>query len=271
MGGARQALDPTGKAIGLELPMNFDDALKHYWPQAWFRFKFIKYKYLGRGEPELKLLRYLVQPGSSAIDVGASIGMYSAEMARHAARVVAFEANPDIAAFLCAVAPRNVQVINAALSSQAGRATLSMPRNRKGGGVSELATLELAAPRTDTIAIEVETRRLDDFAMDDCSFIKIDVEGHEEAVIAGAEALIARHRPALMVELIEALNPGAIPRLSRQFAQRSYDCLFLSGGVLKPVAEFDLTRDQDTRGPEYIVNFIFVPAERRERVRALLP
>jgi hypothetical protein len=82
-----------------------------YLPRVWFRLKFIKYKYLGRGEPELRLIRYFVEPGTTAVDVGASIGMYSAEMARHAARVVAFEANPEVARFTRTVAARNVEVV----------------------------------------------------------------------------------------------------------------------------------------------------------------
>ena len=66
--------------------MNFDDALKHYLPRVWFRLKFLKYKYLRRGEPEMWLIRELVAPGTTAVDIGASIGIYAAEMARHAAR-----------------------------------------------------------------------------------------------------------------------------------------------------------------------------------------
>src|SRR5882724_8515409 len=77
--------------------MNFDDAFKRYLPGAWFRFKFFKYKYRGRGERELRLIRHLVAPGSVALDIGCSIGMYAREMARYAARVVAFEANPQVA------------------------------------------------------------------------------------------------------------------------------------------------------------------------------
>src|SRR5687767_844585 len=122
--------------------MNFDDALKQYLPRVWFRSRFIKYKYLGRGEPELRLLRHLVQAGTTAIDVGASIGIFSAELAQHAAKVFAFEANPEVAKFARAVAARNVEVINVALSSHAGRATLRMPKNHKGHGVTELASID---------------------------------------------------------------------------------------------------------------------------------
>ena len=112
--------------------MNFDDALKHYAPRAWFRFKFLKYKYLKRGEPEIHLIRHLVAPGTTAIDIGCSIGIYAAEMARYANKVIAFEANPAVAQFARAVAPRNVEVVNVALSSAPGRATLKIPRNSGG-------------------------------------------------------------------------------------------------------------------------------------------
>ena len=250
--------------------MNFDDALKRHLPQLWFCYKFIKYRYLGRGEPELGLVRHLVEAGTTAIDVGASIGMFSAEMARHAGKVLAFEANPEVAAFTRAVVARNVDVINVALSSRAGRATLRMPRNRKGHGVTELAAIARQPSADDSIAIDVETKRLDDFPVRACSFIKIDVEGHEEAVLEGAAALIARERPALMIELVESFNPGALARLSTRYAAVSYDCLFLSQGVLRPVAEFDAARHQNLDGGEFIVNFLFIPAEKKERIRALL-
>src|SRR5258708_2921239 len=122
--------------------MNFDDALKHYLPGAWFRFKFFKYKYRGRGEPELRLIRHLVAPGSVALDIGCSIGMYAREMARYAGKVIAFEANPEIAAFTARVAPRNVEVVNVALSAAPGRTILRIPLNPKGDGISELGTID---------------------------------------------------------------------------------------------------------------------------------
>ena len=74
--------------------MNFDDALKHYAPRAWFRFKFLKYKYAKRGEPEIHLIRHLVEPGTTAIDIGCSIGIYAAEMARYAGKVDRLRGQP---------------------------------------------------------------------------------------------------------------------------------------------------------------------------------
>jgi FkbM family methyltransferase len=262
--------------------MNFDDALKHYAPRAWFRFKFLKYKYFRRGEPEIWLIQHLVAPGTTAIDAGASIGIYSAEMARHAAKVIAFEANPEVAQFTRSVAARNVEMINVALSSRAGRTTLKIPRNPKGRTIDELATIEAGNPlhAGDTSDTEVEMKRLDDFGIANCSFIKIDVEGHEEAVLDGASALIAAQRPALMVELNEDFNPGVVQRLAARYAALNYRGLFLSQGKLHPVAQFDPACHQKAEnlkprhklphGAEYINNVLFVPEERSAHLLARL-
>ena len=51
---------------------------------------------------------------------------------------------------------------------------------------------------------------------------KIDVEGHEEDVLLGAQSLIARDRPSLMVEVEEPHNPGSIERVTRFFQSRGY-------------------------------------------------
>src|SRR5947209_17168058 len=150
--------------------MNCDDALKHYLPRVWFRFKFLKYKHRKRGEREIWLIRHFIEPGMTAIDVGASYGFYAAEMARYAAKVTAFEANPEVAAFARKVAARNVEVVNVALSSRAGRTTLTVPLNARGRAVTELASI---APRPlsqeNVVTDDVETRPLDDVPTSNCS------------------------------------------------------------------------------------------------------
>jgi len=259
--------------------MNFDDALKQYLPRVWFRFQFVKYKHLKRGEPELWLIRHLVEPGTTALDVGASIGIYAAEMSRYAANVIAFEANPEVAAFASKVAAHNVEVIDKALSSRAGLTTLTVPLNAKGRAVTELASIAAKAAEENDVTIDVETRRLDDFPIANCSFIKIDVEGHEEAVLDGASALIAAQRPVLMIELVEAFNPGVVQRLAARYAVLNYRALFLSHGKLRPIAEFDPARHQNAdnlkprhklpRGAEFINNVLFVPVEKTARIEAL--
>ena len=77
-------------------------------------------------------------------------------------------------------------------------------------------------------------KRLDDFNIANCSFIKIDVEGHEEAVLDGASALIAAQRPVLMVELDEDSQSGRAGSASRRATPRYLSRLFLSHGKAAP-------------------------------------
>jgi hypothetical protein len=42
---------------------------------------------------------------------------------------------------------------------------------------------------------------LDDFGFQECSFLKIDVEGHEVEVLQGAIETIARTRPRILIEV----------------------------------------------------------------------
>ena len=103
-------------------------------------------------------------PGRLAIDIGSSIGLYSKELARLVPKVVAFEADPDVAALARQVAPRNVEVVNAALSATNASATLcTVPVDARGRPVSDLATIERpsasAAGRFNTVEVATETAR----------------------------------------------------------------------------------------------------------------
>jgi FkbM family methyltransferase len=203
-------------------------------------------------------------------------------MARYAGKVSAVEANPQVADFARTVAARNVKIIKVALSATAGRATLKVPLNSAGGTLDELATIDPGNPLQgrDAAGTAVETKTLDSFEISNCSLIKIDVEGHEEAVLDGASALIAAQRPILMLELDESLNKGALARLTARYAALNYRAFFLSLSKLRPVGEFDPVRHQNSanlkprhklpRGTEYINNFVFIPEEKTARILARL-
>ncbi|HUZ11388.1 MAG TPA: FkbM family methyltransferase [Caulobacteraceae bacterium] len=91
--------------------------------------------------------------------------------------------------------------------SEAALATIA-PSNRLGGRASR--------------EISVPVARLDDFQLPPIGFIKIDVEGHEEAVLQGARETIGRNRPALMIEIEERHNRGAIERVFDHFRSDGY-------------------------------------------------
>ena len=58
--------------------------------------------------------------------------------------------------------------------------------------------------------ISVPTRRLDSYQFDTVGFIKIDVEGHELKVLEGAEAILHRDRPNLLIEAEDRHRPNAV-------------------------------------------------------------
>jgi FkbM family methyltransferase len=224
-------------------------------PRTWFYFKSLRYKYYN-GEPEIWIVRDLLSKRNLAIDIGASIGIYSHELAKHAARVVAFEANPRVAQFARQVAPSNVVVENVALSSAAGETTLRIPINRRNNTIDDLATIEPKnALQSEIIVTEpVATRRLDDYGFSGCDFIKIDVEGHEEAVLDGGVRLIDAQRPVIMIELDDRFNPGIIERVSGRLKGLQYSGYRLFDGCLHRLDDAAPKRQSEAGH-----NFIFLP------------
>lgn len=213
-----------------------------------------------RGDPEIARLADLVGGRRRAVDVGANRGVYSYWLARCCARVEAFEPNPELARRLDSAGLGNVAVHRVALSDRGGTAELLVPRHRKGGlddpggRLAGLDPLDAAARFPTTLA------RLDDFSLADVDFIKIDVEGHEERVLDGAWGVIARDRPALLIELEERHNSGCLARVRERFAAIGYRMLFLDGGQWRDAGA--LGPGQAGPSGRYINNFLMIDAAR---------
>lgn len=150
---------------------------------------------------ELELLMQCLQPfidrQGIALDVGANIGNHALFLANHFTEVFAFEPNPRVHALLTlnATLCANVRCFPTALSDRAGSATLAVPPGNLG-----MASLE---PGTPGPGVTVALQRLDDLselAGHRVALIKLDVEGHEPAVLRGARALLARDRPVVVFE-----------------------------------------------------------------------
>ena len=214
-----------------------------------------------RQEPELARIAELAPAGRSAIDVGAWLGPWTRELARRVPHVTCIEPQPDLAAYLRKVVPANVTVVEAAVSDAPGRARLSLPERRH--GANALASLH-GDPDSAAVVHDVEVIRLDDLDVADVGFIKIDVEGHERAVIDGATELIRRDRPRLLLEAEQRHLDEPLAELFARVASEGYDGWFLHSGRWHPLAEFDVQRHQldhldDLVGPDYINNILFTP------------
>lgn len=147
---------------------------------------------LGRWEWEsCQLLRHVVRPGMTVVDVGANVGLYTRLFSRlvtPSGRVVAFEPDPGTFALLKrnTAGLGNVEVVEAAVSNASGRAVLY--RNRWSDTLNSLRP----GPDHDE-TMEVKTVRLDDFfsGKPPPAVIKIDVEGAEPLVLQGMGKCLA--------------------------------------------------------------------------------
>jgi FkbM family methyltransferase len=244
-------------------PVTFEERLKELLVPPWLYIRYKAQKELLKGEPEVKLLRFLVDPKRNAVDAGANKGAYTYFLARLARRVFAFEPNPKMFKILRRSMAKNVTASPAALSDRPGSAVLRIPRTRRGGYSNQGGSLSSAKISEDYGSVTVETKRLDDVDLGDVGFIKIDVEGFEQEVIDGAAATIRRCRPTMLIELEERYTKVPIETALRHILDLGYCGLFLDRGILRPLEEFDpVTQHRNaTRG--YVFNFIFLPVAPR--------
>lgn len=161
------------------------------------------------------------------LDVGANTGLYTLAAAAvgPVTRVVAFEPLDSIRQLLqrnLALNPdltSRITVEPVGLSNANGSFSFYETINDY-GFISTSSSLEQrhAAQIGDSyVEREIKTRTLDDFGdtlgNTPISFMKVDVEGHEHAVITGGRRFIKKHRPIFSLEILSLAETGAIDSL----------------------------------------------------------
>jgi FkbM family methyltransferase len=239
-------------AIARHLSQNYPIAWQHY-----YRI-FRKHHF----EPEYWLIPLFCRRDKISIDVGANMGIFAFAMQRYSRAVIAFEPNTDLWPYLRRFLSGKVRLEDAALSSGAGQAEFRVVADNTGVATIEAKNpLSMIDESSSIVTRSVTTRTLDSFALSDVSFIKIDVEGHEEAVLAGAVQTIAANRPAVLVESEDRHNPGAPARVADWFSELDYDGFYIKARQLRPVGMLS-PEDVDPAGLDsgvYINNFIYIP------------
>lgn len=183
-------------------------------------------------------LARLADPGETAVDAGANVGLMSNLLA-HAVgergRVVAFEPHPLILETL----RRNVsgwrdsegvavEVRAAAVSSRAGSVQLTADldtfAHNKG-----TASVE---PLDSSNAIDVDAVRLDDELSAAIGVLKLDVEGHELEALRGAESLLSEK---LVRDIVfEEHQPPPTP-VTELLESHGYAIVGVRQGLLGPI------------------------------------
>jgi FkbM family methyltransferase len=190
-------------------------------------------------EPELRLVRKLVRQGALAVDVGSHAGTYAREMARRGSgATLAFEPNPDLHPCTDGAKASPYLLLPFALSDHCGSAVMRVPTThgiRRYGRSSISAGNRFCTDRHHR-ELAVQTRTLDSFGLPPVGFIKIDVEGHELAVLSGAVRTIDRDRPNVLIESERRHNPASPGAVFRFFARRGYSGFRLAFGRLHRIA-----------------------------------
>ena len=224
---------------------------------------------------ELLAVKKALADGGTSIDVGANKGSYLYSMARwsKAAPVFAFEPQRVLAGYLRTACQNSglssVHIENLALSDVQGELDLYVP----GDATSPGASLEPGiADKTSCHKEIVKVTTLDAYAADHIKttvrVIKIDVEGHELAVVKGALGLIKRDKPLLIIECEGRHLPEgqSVAMFIAFIASLGYTAsLAMPGYGELPAQEFDANKHQNQVGDRfwdaknYYNNFIFRP------------
>jgi FkbM family methyltransferase len=152
-----------------------------------------------RGERELEMLKFVVPRGRNAIDGGAHKGVYSWYLSKLCGEIYAFEPNPTMFAYLRQAVPRNVKCFQAALSDATGKAVFNLPTSRGHFHHTQGSLLKVTGS-TGHEELEVEVHTIDQHDFENVGFIKLDLEGAEQAALEGATQLLRRDRPVVLAE-----------------------------------------------------------------------
>lgn len=187
--------------------------------------------------PELDVIDKLMAGGGTFLDVGANIGTMAVPIAaRHPqSRVVAIEANRHLAMILSANALANrlsnLDVHHTAAGSAAGIVAFPAPSLASAINFGALSLHAQEGGPSPTENVMVST--LDDVAPADTRVIKIDVEGHELEVLAGASKLLASRKQSWV---IEHKADEASKTVTRMFLDAGYTVYWLFAPFVTPSA-----------------------------------
>ncbi len=160
---------------------------------------------------------------STALDIGANIGNHTSVISKHFDHVIAFEPNPQVALLLRAnLMGQSIDVFELGLSDQQGCRKFEV-------NVDNLGASNIADDDTDAdLVVDVDTidRLSEQLDFGNVGFIKIDVEGHEAKVLAGAQSLLATQHPVIALDLHSYLVADVAGQVDREIKKAGYRFIY---------------------------------------------
>ncbi|WP_205874498.1 FkbM family methyltransferase [Mycobacterium camsae] len=202
-------------------------------------------------DPAMTVADHFTARGATVVDVGASWGLFTYHLARRvgkAGQLYSFEPHPDNAPMLRKLdrARPQVHFSQAAVSDETGTAQLLVPEHHHRQVTAQGSLAHgFDGQGVDVRKIEVPLLRLDDVLENvDVDFVKIDVEGHEMSVLRGGAKMLRRCRPAILIEIEQRHLSVPIDDVFGQIRDLGYHLFYLTESALRPIAQFDVARDQ---------------------------
>jgi len=163
-----------------------------------------------RYEPSVRaVIDAALRPGDVALDIGANMGLWALRMAERvgpSGRVLAFEPGPmtlnRLRDNICLSGFPQIEVHGIALGAVDGTLTLHTPSDSGSASLGDQG----GAAGTDRVAVRRLDAIWDAAGRPTVTLMKIDVEGAEPMVLAGAVQLFAACRPVVCCEI----NPLAL-------------------------------------------------------------
>lgn len=223
----------------------------------------------GWREPEMALWRRWIEPGMTVVDAGANIGYYTLSAALRAGasgRVLAVEPCSACVGCLRETLRLNdlagVTLYAGAASDHSGTVQIQLRESSDVSAViSAQAAATLAPGAVETSPCITLDALCEQEGMTSVDVLKIDVEGHEYAVLRGAERVLRDHAPLIFYEN-SMDGQGSNRAAARHLWQRGYQ-LFHYQPYLDELAPIATLTDLDGKA-----NLIALPAEKARRYAA---
>ena len=200
-----------------------------------------------------KIFIGLIQPGMTVVDIGANIGYYSLIAGSHVGdkgKVISFEANPKVFRLLAKSMEVNgfysrSELVNKGVMDKAGELTFKSLRDHHGSSGFFIPEAVAEQFRDQIEKINVPCLSLDEFFRGRdgrVDVMKIDAEGAENSIIAGAMETLTRN-PQIKI-LMEYTAPNR-PAVDRLLALGFHMWNIHHDSSLKPVTVADLDKNTD--------------------------